>query len=118
MEFTGHLPLRLRQLLSGLSLQKIAKRLDLHQVELAILESPAGKLARLGKPDRPMQSADGVDHRINDSKSAMKTKFEDILSSRTARRFKEGCHTAVEDGTCGRVPDTDKRCEARRQWPR
>ena len=86
-EQAAHLLERLPALRLGLGVDQVGQRLDLGEVELAVLEGAPGELARLRQP-QPRDPAERRQHRRDHGAAAMQLKLGHVLAGLAARAGK------------------------------
>ena len=94
-EQTLQLTQRLAALPIGVGMDQIVETFGLGEIELAVLERAAGKLARLRRADIG-QSRERCEQRRQHRAPAMDMKFGDVLAGRTCRSRKPQHHRIVD----------------------
>ena len=82
----AQLPKRLPALRFGVGIDEVRERLDLGEIELAVLERAARELAGLRQPEA-VQSANGREHGRNDRAPAVELQLGGVLASLAARSW-------------------------------
>ena len=98
------LPIRLPALRFGLGANQIGQTLDGGEVEPAVLEGAARKLAGLCRP-QSVDAAECAEHRGNDRAPSVHLQFGDVLAGLTAGAWKPQRQRFVEHFAAGGIAD-------------
>ncbi len=115
-EQAAHLLERLPALRLGLGADQVGERLDLGEVELAVLEGAAGELARLRQP-QPLDPAERRQHRGDDRVAAVELKLHHVLAGLAAGAGKPERQRLVDRLAGQRIAHIRERRLARLRHP-